>query len=73
MHNKDVDFIQRQELFLEQLRQRVNLLNTMFYLLKDNIGHIDSGTMQYLERMSNEFDNIRQLLWQRMNEQQDIT
>ena len=50
------------ENLLENLRSRLNVLNTSMFLLEDNIGDKNNKTDKYLKQINSELKRIRELV-----------
>jgi len=50
------------ESLLENLRTRLNVLNTSIFLLEDNIGDKTRKADKYLKRINSELKRIRELI-----------
>jgi hypothetical protein len=50
------------ENLLENLRTRLNVLNTSIFLLEDNMGDKNNKTDKYLKQINSELKRIRELV-----------
>ncbi|HHJ52284.1 MAG TPA: hypothetical protein ENJ89_03745 [Caldithrix abyssi] len=50
------------QLLLENLRSRLNVLNTSIFLLENNIDLLDEKTHKYISQINKELERIRKLI-----------
>ncbi len=50
------------KLLLENLRTRLNVLNTSIFLLENNLNQTDDKTYKYLKQINKELEKIRRLI-----------
>ncbi len=49
-------------MLLENLRSRLNVLNTSIFLLENNLDLVDSKTHKYITQINKELERIRRLI-----------